>query len=201
MIIVMAIAGQMSGVVAPRYMISAGMLIIALSMWYFTSLSSDAGFAFFAWSRVLQTIGLPFVFITITAVSYAGLPADKTGEASSLVNVARNLGGSIGISVAGTALARGTQIHQAYLSDHLVPSSAQYQSAMQQASAVLAARGVPQPTAASQALAMIARTVQQQSALLAYIDVFAGFAVMALVLAPLALFLIRSGPATTVAAH
>jgi len=176
------------------------MLLIAASMWHFTSLAGGADFRFFAMARVFQTIGLPFVFITITAVSYAGLPADKTGQASSLINVARNLGGSIGISVAGTVLARGTQMHQAYLSDHLVPSSVPYQQAVQDAAGTLVAQGVAPPAGPQAALAVIAQQVQGQAALLAYIDVFAGFALLALVLAPLALILLRERAASA-AAH
>jgi DHA2 family multidrug resistance protein len=200
MIVMMAVVGQLSAVLPPRYMIAGGMLLIAAAMWHFTGLAPTADFGFFALARIYQTVGLPFVFITITAVSYAGLPADKTGQASSLINVARNLGGSIGISVAGTVLARGTQEHQAYLTSHLVPSVAPYQQAVESAAATLAARGMAPPAAAHGALALIAQTVNEQATLLAYIDVFAGFALLALVLAPLALLLLRER-AAAVAAH
>jgi hypothetical protein len=85
------------------------------------------------WARIFQTIGLPFLFIPITAASYLGLPPEKTGETSSLINVARNLGGSIGIAIAGAVLARNAQVHQSYLTSHLVPSSLPYQQALEAA--------------------------------------------------------------------
>ena len=66
---------------------------------YSTTLTPDASFDYFAWVRLYQTVGLPFLFIPINTVAYDGLPPDKTNQASALMNVARNLGGSIGISL------------------------------------------------------------------------------------------------------
>jgi MFS transporter, DHA2 family, multidrug resistance protein len=194
MLMVMPIVGSLASNVAPKYLIGGGMTVVALSMWHMMSLTPDADFSFFAWARVYQTIGLPFLFIPITAASYAGLPPDKSSEAASLLNVSRNLGGSIGVSLAGTLLAEHTQIHQAYLTSHLVPSSPAYQAALQHATATLTAHGVPGPAAVAQALELVAQTVMKQATLLAYIDVFFGYAALAAVLAPVAFFLLRPAP-------
>src|SRR5689334_3802055 len=91
MFLMMPVVGFVSGHVAPKYLIGAGMGVVALSMWHMMSLAPNADFSFFAWARVYQTIGLPFLFIPITSASYAGLPADKSAEASSILNVSRNL--------------------------------------------------------------------------------------------------------------
>jgi DHA2 family multidrug resistance protein len=191
MLMVMPLVGYLAARVAPKYMIGAGMAMIALSMWHMMSLTPDADFSFFAWARVYQTVGVPFLFIPITAASYAGLPPDKSSEASSLLNVSRNLGGSIGVSLAGTLLAEHTQVHQAYLTRHLVPSSPAYQTALQHATATLTGHGVPASAAAAQAPGLIEQAVTQQATLLAYIDVFFGYAVLAGVLALAAFFLLR----------
>jgi len=191
MLLMMPVVGLTASYVRPKYLISFGMAVVAVSMWHMMSLSSDADFSFFAWARVYQTIGLPFLFIPITAASYAGLPPDKTSEASSLLNVSRNLGGSIGVSIAGTALAEATQRHQAYLTDHLVPSSPAYQAAIQHATALLTGQGVPPGEAARGAFGLIAQTVNQQATMLAYIDVFYGYALLAAVLVPAAFLLLR----------
>jgi len=194
MLLMMPIVGYVASKAAPKYLIGTGMAVVALSMWHMMSLAPNADFSFFAWARVYQTIGLPFLFIPITAASYAGLPPDKSSEASSLLNVSRNLGGSIGVSLAGTLLAEHTQVHQAYLTSHLVPSSPAYQVALQHATATLTAHGVPSASAAAQAIGLVAQTVTQQATLLAYIDVFFGYAVLAGVLAPVAFFLLRPAP-------
>jgi DHA2 family multidrug resistance protein len=192
MLLLMPVVGFLAISVPVRYMIAGGMVSIAFSMFHMMSLSGTADFSFYAWARVFQTIGLPFVFIPITAASYQGLPPEKTTEASTLINVARNVGGSIGISVAATVLARGTQVHQNILAGHLVPSSPQYQETIRHATAVLTAQGMPPASVPSAAIGLINQAVVQQSALLAYIDVFRGFAIVALLLAPLALVLLRA---------
>jgi len=202
MLLMMPAVGLLSNYVAPKYLIGIGMGAVAVSMWHMMTLTPDADFSFFAWARVYQTIGLPFLFIPITSASYTGLPPGKSGEASSLINVSRNLGGSVGVSIAGTVLAEATQRHQAYLTDHLVPSSPAYQSALQHATTLLDAQGVPHIAAQSQAVGLIAQTVTRQATMLAYIDVFWGYAVLAAVLVPIAFLLLRPAKgAAPAAAH
>ncbi|HLH91299.1 MAG TPA: DHA2 family efflux MFS transporter permease subunit [Xanthobacteraceae bacterium] len=193
MLLMMPVVGFVSGYVAPKWLIGLGMATVALSMWHLMSLEPGADFSFMAWARVYQTIGLPFLFIPITSASYAGLPADKSSEASSLINVSRNLGGSIGVSVAGTVLAEHAQVHQAYLTANLVPSSPAFQAAVQHATATLIAQGVPAAGAARRAYALIEQTVNQQATLLAYDDVFLYYAWLAAILVPIAFILLRPG--------
>jgi DHA2 family multidrug resistance protein len=190
MLLAMPISGKLSSYVAPKYLIGFGLTMVTLAMWHSTSLAPEADFAFFSWARVFQTVGLPFLFVPITSAAYVGLPPDKTGEASSLINVARNLGGSIGISLAGSMLARGTQVHQNYLTAHLVPSSLAYQEAVQAATAQLSTM-LPPPEAQKRAFALIEQSVLQQATLLSYIDVFAGLALTAAALVPIAFLLLR----------
>ncbi len=108
--------------------------------------------------------------------------------------MARNLGGSIGISAATTIIARSSQVHQNYLVDQLVPSSSAYQQAIADTTAALTAQGVPAALAPTAAFQYIGQVVEQQATLLAYIDVFNSFAVVALLMAPVALILLRSPP-------
>ncbi len=201
MLMLMPVVGVLAAHVPVKYLIAAGMCSVGLAMFYITSLSGQADFTFYAWARVFQTVGLPFVFIPITSASYSGLPADKTSEASSLINVARNLGGSIGISSATTIIARSTQVHQNYLVANLAPSSPAYQQTMASVTAALTAQGVSAANAATAATAYLGQVVSQQATLLAYMDVFRDFAVVALVMAPVALILLRSQTPRVVAAH
>jgi MFS transporter, DHA2 family, multidrug resistance protein len=197
MLMVMPVAGVLGAHVPLKYLIAFGMVSVGLAMLYMTSLSGQADFSYYAWARVFQTIGLPFVFVPITSGSYSGLPPEKTSEASSLINVARNLGGSIGISVTTTVVARSMQVHQNYLADHLVQSSSAYQNAMAHAANSLTALGVPASNASMAAFAYVSQVVQQQATLLAFIDVFRYVAVVALVMAPVALLLLPSQTART----
>jgi len=167
-------------------------------MWHSTSLAPNADFNFFSWARVYQTIGLPFLFIPITSASYVGLPPGKTSEASSLINVARNLGGSIGISLAGAALANSSQVHQNYLTAHLVPRRLHTSSPPGRHRAAF--NNAPQPEAQKRAFVLVEQVVQHQATLLSYIDVFAGLALTAAVLVPVAFLLLRQ-PRKATAPH
>jgi MFS transporter, DHA2 family, multidrug resistance protein len=167
------------------------MFIVALSMWHLTSLNPDADFSYFSWARVIQTVGLPFLFIPITSASYADVPPNKTNQASALINVSRNLGGSIGVSLATTLLTQRQQFHQVRLTEHIVPSALPYHDALQSMSAYFASQGIARPDAQQHAIALIGQLVQMQSALLSYIDVFWAYAIVALVMMAPALLLLR----------
>ena len=71
------------------------------------------------WLRVTQVIWLPFLFIPLSAVSYVGVPPDRTNEASAMINLMRNLGGSVGVSFTTTMLQERLQFHHARLAEHI----------------------------------------------------------------------------------
>src|SRR3546814_17662868 len=73
-------------------------------------LKADISFADAAIARLYQSVGLPFLFVPINAIAYVGLAQTKTAQASSLLNVFRNLGGTFGISVSQTLLAGYQQV-------------------------------------------------------------------------------------------
>ena len=124
---------------------------------YMTSLSGHADFGFFAWARVYQTVGLPLLFIPITLGVLYRAAAGKTGEASSLINVARNLGGSIGISLANTELAQRVQFHQSRLAEQIAPSSLNYQHWSERITAYFTQEGYGAAQAKARALGWIGR--------------------------------------------
>jgi MFS transporter, DHA2 family, multidrug resistance protein len=192
MLIIMPIAGQIARYAQPKYLMTIGMAIVAISLWHMTTLAPDASFSYFSWARVYQTIGLPFLFIPITAASYTGLPPNQTNQASSLINVARNVGGSIGISLATTMLAQRAQFHQERLTEALYPASLQYQSTLSAFTSYFSSQGFSNVDAQKRAIGMIGQTVGLQATLLSYIDVFFFFTVVALVMAPFALVIFKS---------
>jgi MFS transporter, DHA2 family, multidrug resistance protein len=72
----------------------------------------DVGFWFLATTRMMLGVGLPLLFLSVKNASYDGIPPDKTDRASALINAARNIGGSIGVSLAANVLAHREQFHQ-----------------------------------------------------------------------------------------
>ena len=141
-------------------------------MFDMTRINGEVDFRFFAMSRMLLSVGLPFVFIPILTASFAGIPHNKTDMASALINVARNTGGSIGISLANNVLAHREQFHQSRLIELVNTSTVQFQAALKQATDYFVAQGSALAQAHQQAFTWISQQVQTQAALLAYIDVF-----------------------------
>lgn len=182
----MPVAGRLVSVVQPKYLIMFGAAVAALSMWHMTGLTGDISYGYAALARIYLAIGLPFLFLPVTTASYDGVPPEKTNQASALINVARNIGGSMGVAVAQTLLAQRQQFHQSRLIEHAAPSDLGYQQTLDQMTRFFQAQGASPSDAASQAIAWVGRTLQQQVDFLAYIDVFWSLAIIAALLIPIA---------------
>src|SRR5271163_2871865 len=185
----MFVAGRLTGKVQPKYLIVFGAVIIATFMYELTNVYGDLGFWFFAHTRVLFGVGLPLIFVSITTASYDGIPPNKTGQASALINAARNTGGSIGISIASNVLAHREQFHQSRLVESVLPSSVQYQTTLHQVTNYFVAQGSSLSQAQQQATQWIGQQVQNQASFFGYIDAFWVLMLIALAMAPLALTL------------
>jgi DHA2 family multidrug resistance protein len=185
----MFVVGRLSGRIQPKYLIAAGAIISAYSMYDLTRVYGDLDFWFFAQSRMLLGVGLPLIFIPIITASYDGIPPDKTDQASALINAARNTGGSIGVSLVSNVLAHREQFHQSRLVESVVPSSVQYQDTLQQVTNYFAAQGSSLAQAQQQAIAWIGQQIQTQASFLAYMDAFWVLMVVSLAAVPLALAL------------
>ena len=90
-------------------------------------------------ARVYQAMGLAFLFVPINTAAYSGLPRDKNNAASGLMNLARNIGGSVGISFVTTGLTRRAQFHQARLVETLNAANPQFRSALRGMTGVFSA--------------------------------------------------------------
>lgn len=187
--IMMFVVGRLAANVQPKYLIVAGALVIALSMYSMTNVYGDLGFWFMARSRMLLGVGLPLIFVPIMAASYDGIEPSKTDQASALINAARNTGGSIGVSLVSNVLTHREQFHQSRLVEQVVPSSTQYQDTLQQITNYFAGQGSSLAQAHDQAIQWIGQQVQSQASYLAYMDAFWVLMLISLAAVPLALML------------
>jgi DHA2 family multidrug resistance protein len=187
--VMMFVVGRLSSRVQPKYLIAAGAVISALSMYDLTNVYGDLDFWFFAHSRMLLGVGLPLIFIPIIAASYDGIPPGKTDQASALINVARNTGGSIGVSLVSNVLAHREQFHQSRLVENVIPSSPQYQETVQQVTRFFLAQGSSLLQAQQQATEWIGQQLANQASFLAYMDAFWVLMLISLAAVPLALSL------------
>jgi MFS transporter, DHA2 family, multidrug resistance protein len=162
------IAGFLSRHCQPRYMMTAGLLITAGAMYHLTSFNTEVSFRYLVWARIYQCLGLPLFFLSLNMLAYGDLPPGKSNAASSLLNVWRNLGGSVGISVAVTLLERRAQLHQERIVSHLTPYSEPFMLRLHQLGGPAASPFNLSPGMMSGLYAQ----VQRQATMLSYLDVF-----------------------------
>ncbi|SFG28346.1 DHA2 family efflux MFS transporter permease subunit [Methylobacterium gossipiicola] len=191
---VMLVIGRVMNLTQPKYLIAAGATMVALAMYDLTRLSGESSFWFFAWSRIYIGIGLPMIFLSITAASYEGIAKSQIDQASALINVARNVGGSIGVSFAQNLLATREQFHQSRLVEAVTAPNPAYQETLRAATAYFVSHGTAAVEAQRQAVAWIGLQLQTQVAYLSYIDVFWALCLLSSALIPLALILSRTEP-------
>ena len=183
----MVVVGRL-GFIQPRFLIAAGAAMAAFAMYDLLRMTSNADYWYFAWSRIYLGIGLPLIFIPITTASYDGLPPKKTDQASALINLARNFGGSMGVALTQTVLARREQFHHSRLAEHIGTWNPFYTDTLARVEAYFKATASTGNTAGTSG-AFIAQLVQGQATILAYIDVFFSLGVIAVLMVPLALSL------------
>jgi DHA2 family multidrug resistance protein len=185
----MPVVGFLVRRVQPKYLIAFGVVTVSLALEHLATFEPGVSFKAVALARMFQAVGLGFLFVPINMQAYSNLPPGKSNNASALINLMRNLGGSVGISVGATMLARRSHMHQDRLVSWLTPSSPPFHESLHGITQRFVAHGVDQVTAARRALAVISSTVQTQAMMLSYLDVFKMLLFFSLAAAALTLFL------------
>ncbi|HEY5049207.1 MAG TPA: DHA2 family efflux MFS transporter permease subunit [Rhizomicrobium sp.] len=171
-LLVMPISGLLSSRVDPRILIGGAFIVQGVALWNMSHLDTLMSFHDAAVARMIQSVGLPFLFVPITNIAYVGLRPDQSNQASALLNMMRNLGGTFGISTVQTMLLRREQFHQARFVETLNPLNPAFRQALGHAVKALVAHGQPQIAATQQATALIYGQMQRQAAMLSYVETF-----------------------------
>jgi DHA2 family multidrug resistance protein len=169
-------------------LIFAGYIIFAMAMWRYASFDLGTDYQHIALARALQGLGIAPLFVPVSQLAYSFLPKNKNNKASSLTNLFRNQGGSVGIAFVTTVLARRTQYHQSILVEHASSSQERYRQTFNAMSHYFAAHGFSTADAALHAKAQLAQIVGQQAAFLGFLDCFWLLGCACLVGAPLVFF-------------
>jgi DHA2 family multidrug resistance protein len=178
--------------VPTRWVLAFGFTVLGASSAFASILTPDIDFWTLAAFRAFQTVGLAFLFVPNSTLSYSTVPRALNSDATALYSMFRNIGGSVGISVATALTASRLQAHRAYLSDHLGPLNTPFQILLARYEQTLRGLGYATGVAHHMAMGLINQTLNLQAAVLAYSDVFALSAVAAFATVPLT-FLFRSG--------
>ncbi|MFZ1917679.1 MAG: DHA2 family efflux MFS transporter permease subunit [Terriglobales bacterium] len=195
----MPIVGFLLSRYSPRWLMLFGLSMLSFSLFHMTTFDLGVDFRTVTMARVFQAMGLAFLFVPINTAAYSGLPRDKNNAASGLMNLARNIGGSVGISFVTTGLARRAQVHQVRLVENLNAANPQFQSALRGITGVFsgggAGPGFGPGTAQQHAYAMLQANVIQQSTMLAYVDNFWVLGVVIACLIPCVFLIKKAKPA------
>jgi DHA2 family multidrug resistance protein len=154
----------------PRLMITIGFSLLTLGIWRIGGLYLGITFWDAASWRVVMVLGMPFMFVPISVMSYVGVPQEKNNEVSGMTALARNIGGSLGISFISTMLVRRAQTHQRILAAHIVRGSSTFQSMNQGMTGAMRAHGFSASGASAGAMARMYDMMVMQAKTLAYVD-------------------------------
>jgi DHA2 family multidrug resistance protein len=179
----MMLAGRLVGKVDARLLIAGGMGLMALSLWQMSGFSLEMDSGPVIVSGVIQGMGLGLIFVPMNTLAFGTLPAQYRTTAASLMNLSRNLGGSVGISMVTALLARNQQISHADLASHVTSTSVPLADP-----ALMESLGA----AGDSALALVNAEINRQAMMIAFIDDFHLMMLITLAALPLVL-LLRKG--------
>ena len=165
--------------------------IAALSLFYYSGMTTQTDYFHFAFARAFQGFGYAFMFVPVTQLAYSYLPKNKNNKGSSLTNLCRNWGASFGIAFVTTMLERRTEYHQSMLVCHLTSADPSVRQFVRASSHFLVTRGATTPDAIHQAYGMVQSTMTQQATMLAAMDCFHLLGLIVLTGLPLALLIRR----------
>jgi DHA2 family multidrug resistance protein len=170
-IMFLPLVGQLVPRVDTRLLIGFGFTVLAASMFYMSRhLHPGIDFRTAVELRAFQSVGLAFLFVPINTLIYAGIPPQKNNAVSGIVNLARNMGGDIGIALVTTVVARRAQFHQERLAAHTTSFDPGFANALAAVARTLERAGLSSFEASRRALAIMQRQLLSQATTLAYVD-------------------------------
>jgi DHA2 family multidrug resistance protein len=192
MAVLMPIGGRIYNRIGPRILVSAGLVLSAISFFQLAHMTVDTGFWDLFWPQVLQGAGFSLIFVALTTAAFATIEKPKVTAASGLYNVVRTVAGSIGVALAASKLTSIAQANHAVLAERASMSNPSAVAWVQQATAGMMRSGVDAYTARMRALRLLDLTMTRQSVVLALNSVFVMIAILFVVSLPMVL-LLRAG--------
>jgi DHA2 family multidrug resistance protein len=193
-LIALPIVGRLTQVMEPRRLVAIGLAITGFSLLHMAHFNLEIDFrtAVMAWSY--SRLGMAFLFTPINVMAFYFIPKEKMNNATGLINLARNIGGSVGIANVATLLARRAQVHQSVLVSHLTPLDPAYTASLSGASHFLMSQGSNPVQALDQAHGLIYGNLIRQASMLAYTDSFWLLGLTFLAMIPLMFLMKKTQP-------
>ncbi len=171
-LITMPLVGRLIVKRNPKYILALGILVCAFSTRQMAGFNLAADFDSLMWPRIYLGIGMGLLFIPLTTLTLSSIPKPQMGNATSIYNLLRNLGGSFGVAFSTTMFARRAQFHQSRLTEHLTWFDRGFRDAVEWGKSMLPGRGIPEAAAEGTSLKMIYGQVVRQATVLGFNDAF-----------------------------
>lgn len=181
----MPVVGILIGRIEARKILTCGIALCALTLFWFGFLNLNIGYWDLFWPQFLQGVSLSMIFVPMTTMAMHFIPREEMGNATSIYNLMRNIGGSIGIASAATMLERNRQVYTNILGTHVTPYAPQSQQMLSQLQSALTSKGIDPATAAQRARAMLFGSVQRHAAMLSFIELMRLFGILFILMLPL----------------
>ena len=171
-ILAMPIIGYFTAKIDNRYLIAFGFCLFGVASLWFGQVNLSIGQWTFLWAILISGFGSGCIFVPLSTTTMAFLKNEEIGNASGLYNLLRNIGGSIGISVVNTIVARHEQLHRNELVAAITPGRPEVQGAIAGMQQYLSAQGASSTTALRQSYGLINHALDAQARLWSYVDDF-----------------------------
>jgi MFS transporter, DHA2 family, multidrug resistance protein len=191
--IAMPVVGLMLAKFDARKLLTLGFVTVAITLFQLSDLNLYAGFWDFCWPQLFMGLALGLLFVPLTTITMDPIPNEAMGNATSLFNLVRNVGGSIGIAAVGTIQARREQMDINVLGAHISQGNSAADSMIHSLREYFLSRGSPPVIATDRAYNLLFRMVEQQASMIAYNTTFRILGIMFLVAMPLILLMKRPG--------
>lgn len=188
-LVAMPIAGRLVTKVNPKGLLAFGIIIAAYSTYLMSNFNLTADFYTLLWPRIVLGIGMGFLFIPLTTLTLSSIKKEEMGNATSIYNLLRNLGGSFGVAFVTTILARSSQTHQAHLVEHLTPFDTSYNMALHNSSQAAQYAGVDPSLSQAAGQGMIYRELLRQASMMSFNDTFLLISIILICILPLVLLM------------
>ena len=194
--IMMPFIGQMLQKGIPKqYLIALGMfLFFVYSFWGYKILSPDTGSNNFFWMLIVRGVGMGMLFIPITTLSLSTLKGKQIGQGAAFTGMMRQLGGSFGIALVTTFMARQNIVHRSALVSKLDINNPAVTNRVNAIQHSFMSKGMPSNTALNSAYQSLDYAVGKQAAVLSYMDVFLYIGIMFLICVPFVFFVKGGSP-------
>jgi DHA2 family multidrug resistance protein len=197
----MPLIGYLIAKVDSRRLVAGGLIAGGLTLLWLGRLNLNAGYWDIFWPQFFQGLGLSMVFVPLTTISMDPIPRERMGNATSLFNLMRNIGGGIGIATTATMLARRSQSTAAILGDNVTPYNPAARSMLAATREAFIRSGSDPVTATSRSYAALAGIIHRQATMVAFVEIFTTLGVIFLLLVPLVFLMKQPRGKQTAPAH